>query len=327
MVCHVVRYFEKVLKVEKWGVLHSGKVYPLEGSYSTTEEFLVSGGKNEAYKMLEEIINRTCLRESIAYQEIKVLSPITKGKLVLCQGVNYRQHMIESGMDPDAKEFNMFFHKSSSSICSAVDNVPVPDFVKLLDYEIELGLVIGAKNIGERVINKGNIHELVAGIIIANDLSARDKQIPQMQFFKGKSYKNFCPLGPILCLLEKEDMHYLHEMDMELRVNDQVRQRDNTMNLVFKPEETLTEMTQITNFSPGDIVLTGTPSGCAMRIPGSGLKRLIFQNMPEKIKWKTFIKAQLKIPKYLKLGDKISAKIKSTDGKLDLGTQTTVIES
>jgi len=229
--------------------------------------------------------------------------------------------MIESGMDPDAKDFNMFFHKSSASICSANDDVRRPAFVKLLDYEVELGLVIGGEVHEPREITKSNIHEVVAGIVIGNDISARDIQIPQMQFFKGKSYRTFCPLGPVLCHMESEDMHLLHSLQLELRVNGVIRQTDTTRQMVFKPEESLTEFTQVSDLNPGDIVLTGTPNGCAMRLPQPGLKKTLFQILPEGKKWKVFIKNQAKSTDYLQVGDVMSATIRSPDGTVDLGTQ------
>lgn len=322
MICNVVRYQEDSNKA--WGVLHEGNVYPLDLYCATTKDFLAEGAPR-AYGLHKSILNSSCNVTCVPYDSLYILSPITKDKNILCQGVNYRQHMIESGMDPDAKDFNMFFHKSSTSICSATDNVLCPEFVSLLDYEVELGLVIGSEVREHKQITKNNIHEVVAGIVIGNDVSARDIQIPQMQFFKGKSYRTFCPLGPVLCLLEAEDMHYLHNLELELKVNDRVRQKDNTKNLIYKPEESLTEFTQVTDLNPGDIVLTGTPNGCAMRIPGPGLKKTIFQLLPEKKKWEMFMKIQAKSSDYLEAGDLMTATIRSSDGKIDLGLQSNTV--
>lgn len=318
MICHVVRYQHN--QATQWGVLYKEFLYPLKGQYDTTADFLLQG-REEAYSRLKTLQQGSDLNTGIDQDNVNILSPITKGQKVLCQGANYRQHMIESGMDPDAKHFNMFFHKSSASICSATDDIHAPDFVQLLDYEIELGLVIGNTLEQYKTVTRDNIHELVAGIVMANDISARDIQIPQMQFFKGKSYRTFCPTGPVLCLLEAEDMHYLHNLNLELRVNDGVRQQDSTKNLVFKPEESLTEFSQVTDFAPGDIVLTGTPSGCALQLPKSALKRKLFHLLPEEKKWSTFINAQGKSNLYLKAGHRLSASIKSPDGAINLGKQ------
>ena len=162
------------------------------------------------------------------------------------------KNMIDSGMDPDAKRFNMFFTKSSASIHHPIGKIIRPNHVKLLDYEIELCLVLAQDTNTILSVNKQNLHQYIAGICIGNDVSARDIQIPQMQFHKGKSYRTFCPLGPILCLLTAEEMSYLDNLHLKLTVNGQVRQADSTANLVFKPIETLNEFSQIANFSAGD---------------------------------------------------------------------------
>src|SRR6516162_10627359 len=88
-------------------------------------------------------------------------------------------------------------------------------------------------------ITNQTIKDYVFAIAIANDLSARDVQLPQMQFFKGKSYRGFCPIGPWLTVLEVEDFSCLDELDLRLSVNGIVRQSDSTKNLVFKPAETI----------------------------------------------------------------------------------------
>ena len=169
-------------------------------------------------------------------------------------------------------------------------------------------------------------HEFVAGICIGNDISARDVQIPQMQFHKGKSYRTFCPLGPVLCILAKDEMHYLDELRVQLTVNDEVRQRDTTDNLMFKPTETIQEYSQIHDFEPGDILMTGTPSGCALGLPSSTMIK-ISGLLPEAKKWQLFIKSQKKRPQYLQVGDVVESSIVSTDGKIDLGKQTHTIVS
>lgn len=318
MICHVVRYIDA--DVSRWGVLVDGLVYPLDQQFETTAD-LVHKGRGDAYSLLRKVESGASGLLGFPYDSITPLSPITKGGKVLCQGANYRQHMIDSGMDPDAKNFNMFFNKSSASICSAVDDIVKPDFVKLLDYEIELGLLIGGEVNGSVAVTEDNISDYVAGVIIGNDISARDVQIPQMQFFKGKSYRTFCPLGPILCLLESEDMHYLNDLQLELLVNGELRQSDSTSNLVFKPSETLSEFSLVSDMSPGDIVLTGTPSGCAMQLPKSPLLVKLAGLLPEKRKWEIFVKGQMKKTGYLQVGDVVTATIKSLDGKVNLGVQ------
>jgi 2-keto-4-pentenoate hydratase/2-oxohepta-3-ene-1,7-dioic acid hydratase in catechol pathway len=232
--------------------------------------------------------------------------------------------MLESGMNPDEKLFNMFFTKSDASIASAHAPVKRPSHVKLLDYEIELALIFRRPISSAVTVRDETIKDYVFGIAVANDLSARDVQLPQMQFFKGKSYRDFCPIGPWLTVLEPEDFSYLDDLDLRLSVNGMVRQSDSTKNLVFKPAETISELSTFANVMTGDVLLTGTPSGCALRIPPAPIRRLL-QLLPERQFWKLFLKSQSRRPQYLKPGDRVTAGIHSGDGRLDLGEQVTLI--
>jgi 2-keto-4-pentenoate hydratase/2-oxohepta-3-ene-1,7-dioic acid hydratase in catechol pathway len=232
--------------------------------------------------------------------------------------------MIESGMDPDAKQFNMFFTKSDASVSSALGIVRPPPHVRLLDYEVELALVFRRPILAAATVTSDTLKDYVFAITIANDLSARDVQLPQMQFFKGKSYRGFCPIGPWLTVLEPEDFRYLDQMELRLAVNGAVRQSDSTANLVFKPAETISELSTFADVLPGDVLLTGTPSGCALRIPPAPVRRLL-QLLPERLLWRLFTKAQSRRPQYLRPGDKITASIRSPDGRIDLGEQATEV--
>jgi len=304
-----------------WGIVENNLLLKLNQSYTTTAELLAD--KQAILTMSDE---QKAKLEKFKISDVSFLSPVTGNKRVICQGANYRQHMIESGFDPDTKSYNMFFNKSSAAICSAEADIIKPKHVSLLDYEIELGLVIG-KNIDEKtLINSENLSEYIGGIVIANDVSARDVQIPETQFFKGKSYRTFCPVGPYLCLLDNENIHYLDLLDLELKVNGETRQKDNTENLVFKPAETLCELSEFSDLDIGDLVLTGTPSGCALRIPSPGMVRL-FSLLPEPLRWSLFKKVQGKRSDYLQSGDQIEASISNVDGNINLGSQRNKITS
>jgi 2,4-diketo-3-deoxy-L-fuconate hydrolase len=232
--------------------------------------------------------------------------------------------MIESGMDPDAKTYNMIFTKASSCIVPAHHAVVRPRHVQCLDYEIELGLVLKRDITAPLRVTDENLHEFVAGIVVVNDYSARDIQIPQMQFYKGKSYRTFGPVGPYLCLLDRSDFAALKNLDLLLTVNGQARQRDNTSNLIYSPSETLTELSGVHDLRAGDLIATGTPAGCALSIPSQAVQKL-GALVPERVKWRMFMKVQAKRPQYLKPGDVVEARIASPDGRIDLGTQRNVV--
>ena len=301
-----------------WGVVVPGGIAVLPTRFPTTAA-LIGGGEAEWRAAAGR-------GPDMRVADVTLLSPVTAPCRVICQGANYRQHMIESGLNPDEKTFNMFFEKSDASVAPPVGEVVRPPHVRLLDYEIELGLVIGAEVTAGRTVKPDELPGLVFGLVIANDISARDVQLPQMQFFKGKSYRGFCPVGPYLTLPDRDEFALIEDLLLTLSVNGTVRQQDSTRNLVFKPAETLEELTTFSDLSPGDLILTGTPSGCALRVPPPPVRRLM-QLLPERVLWKAFVKAQQKRPAYLQPGDRMTLTIKSADGRLDLGVQETVVRA
>lgn len=298
-----------------WGVLREGSVIPIAGEFATTGDFL-RGIRTEDLGQMKGA--------GIAESEVAILSPITRNQRFVCQGANYRQHMIESGVDPDAKKFNMIFTKATSCIVAPDSDVVRPPVSQLLDYEIELGLVIKRDIDGPLQVTAGNLGQYIAGMVIVNDITARDIQIPQMQFHKGKSFRTFGPIGPVLCLLEPDEMHYLDKMQLTLKVNGEVRQSDNTANLVYKPAETLTELSGVHDFEVGDLLSTGTPAGCALAVPPPMVQR-IAALLPEQTKWALFAKKQAARTQYLKPGDRIESGIRSSDGQIDLGLQRNLV--
>ncbi len=223
-------------------------------------------------------------------------------------------------MDPDAKAYNMIFTKATSCIASPDSDLIKPAQVRFLDYEIELGLIIKRDVLTKTVVTDANLHEFVAGAVIVNDYSARDIQIPQTQFYKGKSFRTFGPIGPHLCLLTVPEMRYLRDLQLTLTVNGQVRQKDSTANLVFGPAETLTELSGVQDLYVGDLLSTGTPAGCALSVP-SPFKQRVGALLPEAVKWAIFNKVQEGRDQYLKAGDIVEARIQSPDGVIDLGVQ------
>ncbi len=295
----------------RWGVLRERQVTPIEGEFLTTGD-LVRGTAAQDLAQLQG--------PSLEVSDVTILSPVTRNQQFVCQGANYRQHMIESGVDPDVKTFNMIFTKASSCVVSAGSDVILPRSVKFLDYEIELGLVLRREIRGPVRVTDENLHEFVAGAVIVNDYSARDVQIPQMQFYKGKSFRTFGPVGPHLTLFDEGSIRLVKQLRLTLTVNGQVRQDDTTANLVYGPAETLTELSHIQDFDAGDLLSTGTPSGCALAVP-SPAKQRIAQLLPEKTRWKLFLRIQSKRTQYLKPGDLVEARIRSLDGTVDLGVQ------
>jgi len=316
MTTHLVRFVHAGRT--RWGVALRDGIVPLEGDYPTTAALI---------ELAEHDWRAAATRRpTLAFSEATLLSPVTAPARVICQGANYRQHMIESGLDPDAKRFNMFFEKSDASISAPAGSIVRPAHVRLLDYEVELALVFRRAISGPVTVTPERLHDYVFGMTIANDVSARDVQLPQTQFFKGKSYRSFCPLGPYLAVLGADELRYLDQLTLTLMVNGGVRQHDSTANLVYKPAETISELSTFSDVSPGDVLLTGTPAGCALRAPARLVRSLMQLVLPEPTLWSTFTRLQAKRAEYLQPGDVVTATIASADRVIDLGEQRHVVE-
>jgi 2-keto-4-pentenoate hydratase/2-oxohepta-3-ene-1,7-dioic acid hydratase in catechol pathway len=295
----------------QWGVIRNGVITPIPGVFETTRVFMEANSIDALSRLTGPALMET---------DVELLSPVTQNQQFLCQGANYRQHMIESGIDPDAKTFNMIFTKAPSCIVPANSDVVRPRRTRFLDYEIELGLVLKRGVSCGQTVTNANLHEFVAGAVIVNDYSARDIQIPEMQFYKGKSFRTFGPVGPYLCLLEPDDFNRLGELRLTLTVNGAVRQSDRVENLVHGPAETLTELSSVHDLNAGDLLSTGTPAGCALSVP-SPAKQRIFALLPERLKWNMFMIIQARRSQYLKPGDIVESRIAAADGSIDLGVQ------
>lgn len=303
---------------ERWGI-YEENLRLIEGTFPTLRSILTVGHSQITRAKTEGII--------ISMEEITLLSPITHDGNIYCQGTNYAEHREEAGFTQQKPAYNLLFMKSPSTLSAANTNIICPQDVQLLDYEIELGLVLKQDITEETNITTQNIGDYIGGLVIANDVSARDIQIVEQQWFKGKSYRTFCPTGPYLYLLEQDEIHYLNDLELILRVNDEVRQHSFSDQLLFKPTDTLTEMSTIFDLRIGDLILTGTPGGVCLRLNKDILEKMIDINTTYEEKINYFVDTQ-KENGYLQPGDIIELEIRSRDHYIDLGKQrSTVVQS
>jgi 2-keto-4-pentenoate hydratase/2-oxohepta-3-ene-1,7-dioic acid hydratase in catechol pathway len=186
-------------------------------------------------------------------------------------GLNYADHAAEAGMDLPKEP--LIFNKAPSSVCGPYDDTIIPKNSTKLDYEVELGIVIGSR---ARYLSKEKAMDAVAGYCLANDVSERVFQIERSgQFCKGKGCETFGPLGP--WLVTKDEIKNPQKLNMWLTVNGESRQKGSTATMVFNVAHIVWYCSQFFIIEPGDVILSGTPPGVGM-----GLK-------PE--------------PKFLKAGD------------------------
>jgi len=257
---------------------------------------------------------------SVPLEELTLLSPITAPCRVIAQMTNFESHVRDSGMDPKTVPLT-FFRKSSASISGPFDDIVRPAHVSLLDYEVEIGLVIGRDVPVGTAITDANIAEFVAGLVITNDVSARDIQLPQTQFYEAKSYPTFTPVGPALVLVDAAELARFGDLRLRLSVNGDERQNALVEgDMLYRPLQALQSLTRFQDLAAGDLVLTGTPAGTALTAPPKPIE-MIGNLLPPAVKWKAFFSRQAKNPKYLQHGDVVEAVIATDDGTIDLGTQ------
>jgi 2-keto-4-pentenoate hydratase/2-oxohepta-3-ene-1,7-dioic acid hydratase in catechol pathway len=262
--------------------------------------------------------------DTVAVGDLETVSPVTTPCRVVAQMVNYKSHAVDSGFDPDQVP-PTFFRKASSSVTGPRDTVVRPEHVQLLDYEVELGLVLGADVPVGTTVSEQDLGQYVAGLVLTNDVSARDVQLPKGQFYESKSYPTFTPVGPRLVLLEPDDLRWLGRLRLQLWVNDELRQDRTLADMIVPPARALTLLSRFQPLAPGDVLLTGTPGGTALKAPRK-VAEVIGGLLPPEKKWKAFFARAAKNPDYLQHGDVVTATIRTDDGHLDLGRQRNPVE-
>ena len=257
---------------------------------------------------------------TVAVDDLDLLSPVTAPCRVVAQMTNFVSHVLDSGMDPKTVPLT-FFRKSSASISGPHGEIVRPSHVTLLDYEVEIGLVIGRDVPVGASLTDANLGDYIAGLTVTNDVSARDIQLPQTQFYEAKSYPTFTPVGPALVLLDPAELARFGDLRLRLSVNGDERQNalvDGDM--LYRPLQALQALTRFQHLSAGDLILTGTPAGTALKAPPKPIE-LIGNLLPPAVKWKAFFSRQSNNPHYLQQGDRVEATISTDDGAIDLGTQ------
>jgi 2-keto-4-pentenoate hydratase/2-oxohepta-3-ene-1,7-dioic acid hydratase in catechol pathway len=263
--------------------------------------------------------------DTVPVDSLQLLSPITAPCRVVAQMTNYASHVKDAGRDP-ANTPLAFFRKASGSISGPLDDIVKPQHVRLLDYEVEIGLVIGRDMPVGTPITEANLPDYVCGLVVTNDVSARDVQLTKTQFYEAKSYPTFTPVGPALVLMGADELKRFGDFRLRLRVNGEIRQ-DMLVDgdIIYPPVQALQALSRFQRLDAGDLLLTGTPVGTAISAPPKPIE-IIGSLLPDQLKWKTFFSRQAKNPKYLRHGDIIEAAVATDDGAIDLGVQRTVVK-
>ncbi|WP_433632835.1 fumarylacetoacetate hydrolase family protein [Halomicrococcus sp. NG-SE-24] len=235
----------------QWGVLDDDKIHALDAMPEGPPSYTDMVDPN-----YRRMVRRTVETEAVptlTRSSVSLLAPVpTPGKIV-CVGMNYHDHVEEQ--DEKVSDNPLLFAKAPTTVTNPGSPIVHPADIEQVDYEVELGVVIGRRG---KHIKRTQAQEYVAGYTIVNDVSARDAQFSDGQFFRGKSYDTFSPMGPTLVAGDEFDPN---AAGVSLRVNGTTKQSSNTEEFIFDVADLIAYISRAMTLRPGDVISTGTPGG------------------------------------------------------------------
>lgn len=189
--------------------------------------------------------------------EVTICAPLHNPEKIICVGLNYLDHCKETGMEIPTSP--IIFSKFTNALIGPNESVQLPVNSQEVDYEAELAVIIGKT---AKKVTAEDAMNYVFGYTILNDISARDIQLGDGQWLRGKTPDTFAPIGP--SIVTKDEITDSHQLDITLKLNGEVMQDSNTENLIFDIPFIISYLSQSMTLKPGDIIATGTPHGVGM---------------------------------------------------------------
>jgi 2-keto-4-pentenoate hydratase/2-oxohepta-3-ene-1,7-dioic acid hydratase in catechol pathway len=186
--------------------------------------------------------------------DVQLLAPIPRPRKLICVGLNYRDHAVETGAQ--IPKVPTIFNKFATAVIGPGANVILPKVSKAPDYEAEFAFVIGR---GGRNIRAEDWQQHVFGYTLMNDVTARDYQRATSQWLMGKTFDTFAPIGP--WIVTADEIEDPHDLDIQIEINGEILQDSNTRELIFNIPDLIAFLSNVFTLEPGDIVSTGTPAG------------------------------------------------------------------
>jgi len=186
--------------------------------------------------------------------DVRLAHPVNRPSKIICMGKNYAEHAREGGFEKPEKP--ILFSKSMNTLNGPYDLILLPASCSQVDWEVELAVVVGREGKG---IQAADAYEYVAGFCVMNDVSGRDAQFGDGQWFRGKSFDTFAPLGP--CLVTRDEIGDIENLQLTAHLDGILMQEGNTGDLIFNIPFILEYISRDITLLPGDIISTGTPSG------------------------------------------------------------------
>jgi len=220
------------------------------------KDFLFEGWYDEVKDKISDISFKDQL------EKFRLLAPIPDPPKIICLTFNYPAHAKEQ--DLVSPKEPVIFIKPRTTLCGTDSDIMCPNFIKQLDYEIELAVIIGktCKNVDE-----SESKDYIFGYMVFNDVSARDIQMRDKQFTRGKSFDTFAPCGP--WITSADEVTNPQDLQLVTKINGQNRQDSSTKNMFIKIPSIISELSNVMTLEKGDIIVTGTPDGVAMNNPST----------------------------------------------------------
>ena len=220
------------------------------------KDFLFEGWYDE----VKDKISDASFKEEL--KKFRLLAPIPDPPKIICLTFNYPAHAKEQ--DLVSPNEPVIFIKPRTTLCGTDSDILCPNFIKQLDYEVELAVIIGktCKNVDE-----SRSMDYIFGYMVFNDVSARDIQMQDKQFTRGKSFDTFAPCGP--WITSADEVADPQDLQLVTKINGQNRQDSSTKNMFIKIPSIISELSNVMTLEKGDIIVTGTPDGVAMNNPST----------------------------------------------------------
>jgi len=224
---------------------NSGMVVP-----NSLQELIVAGGVGE--EQLLAVLQKELVL--VSEEKVKFAPPLSSPEKVICVGLNYEKHAKEGGMP--IPEFPIYFAKYANSLSSHKEEIVLTEYVKKVDYEVELIVVMGKE---AKDVSKEEALDFVYGYSTGNDYSVRELQSRNSQWMYGKAIDQFAPFGPYI--VTADEVPDPQNLDLKLWVNGDLRQNSNTADMIFSVADIVSDLSKVMTLKPGDVIFTGTPEG------------------------------------------------------------------
>jgi len=235
------------------GVLWNDSVVSLRAAGFASTLDVIAGGP-AAHARIEDWVLKPPPDEVAPLASVQLLAPLPRPPKIICIGLNYRDHAIESKME--IPKVPTVFSKFATSVIGPGETILLPRQSTQPDYEAEFAVIIGK---GGRHIPRASWREHVFGYTNLNDVSARDYQMATSQWTMGKTFDTFAPMGP--AIVSADEIADPHNLDISLNINGEELQHSNTSNLIFRIPDLIEFLSSAFTLESGDVISTGTPSG------------------------------------------------------------------